>query len=183
RAYPKSGDQSRGAHTPRAARWMGVPRGRERSWSRKGHRSDQVRSQPPTQLARQRRLGTERVGLHLRRVQAEVRPSIETALCEPMTDAVSSLLEAALRRDRTVVVIALIAVIFLSWLWVALGAGMEMSAVEMTRMPRDMVMVRAVWEPAYAAMMFAMWWVMMIAMMLPSATPILLIFARINRRD
>jgi predicted metal-binding membrane protein len=100
-----------------------------------------------------------------------------------MTDAVSSLLEAALRRDRAVVVTALIAVIFLSWLWVALGAGMEMSAVEMTRMPRDMVMVRAVWEPAYAAMMFAMWWVMMIAMMLPSATPILLIFARINRRD
>ena len=74
-----------------------------------------------------------------------------------MTDAVSSLLEAALRRDRAVVVTALIAVIFLSWLWVALGAGMEMSAVEMTRMPCDMVMVRAVWEPAYAAMMFAMW--------------------------
>ena len=31
--------------------------------------------------------------------------------------------------------------------------------------------------------MFAMWWVMMVAMMLPSAAPILLIFARISRRE
>lgn len=100
-----------------------------------------------------------------------------------MTDAAPSLLEAALRRDRAIVLIALIAIVFLSWLWVTLGAGMEMSAVEMTRMPRDMAMTRAVWTPAYAAMMLAMWWVMMIAMMLPSATPSLLIFARINRRE
>jgi hypothetical protein len=31
--------------------------------------------------------------------------------------------------------------------------------------------------------MFTMWWVMMAAMMLPSATPILLLFARINRKQ
>jgi predicted metal-binding membrane protein len=100
-----------------------------------------------------------------------------------MTDAASSILEAALRRDRAVVVIALIAIIALSWLWIAIGAGMEMSAIEMTRMPRDMMMTPAVWTTAYAAMMFAMWWVMMVAMMLPSAAPILLIFARISRRE
>jgi predicted metal-binding membrane protein len=100
-----------------------------------------------------------------------------------MTETASSALEALLRRDRKVVVGALLAVIALCWLWVALGVGMEMSAVEMTRMSRDMVMTPAVWTPAYAALMFAMWWVMMVAMMLPSAAPILLIFARISRRE
>ena len=35
----------------------------------------------------------------------------------------------------------------------------------------------------YALVMFAMWWVMMIAMMLPSAAPVLLLFAKINRKD
>ena len=61
-----------------------------------------------------------------------------------MTETAPSVLEAVLRRDRTVVVAALVMVIGLSWLWIALGAGMEMSAVEMTRMPRDMVMTPAV---------------------------------------
>ena len=70
-----------------------------------------------------------------------------------MTEATPSVLEAVLRRDRQVVVPALLAVIALCWLWIALGAGMEMSAVEMTRMPRDMVMTPAVWTPGYAALM------------------------------
>ena len=100
-----------------------------------------------------------------------------------MTEPAPSVLEAVLRRDRQVVMATLLTVIALSWLWVALGAGMEMSAIEMTRMPRDMVMTPAVWTPAYALLMFAMWWVMMVAMMLPSAAPVLLIFARISRRE
>jgi predicted metal-binding membrane protein len=41
----------------------------------------------------------------------------------------------------------------------------------------------AVWTPAYAVLIFAMWWVMMVAMMLPSAAPMLLLFARVNRKD
>jgi predicted metal-binding membrane protein len=44
-----------------------------------------------------------------------------------------------------------------------------------------MVMTPAVWTPGYALVMFAMWWVMMVAMMLPSAAPMLLLFARVNR--
>ncbi|MGE3743582.1 MAG: DUF2182 domain-containing protein [Geminicoccaceae bacterium] len=100
-----------------------------------------------------------------------------------MMEAASTALEAALRRDRAIVIAALVAVIALSWTWIVFGAGMEMSAVEMTRMPRDMAMMPAIWTPAYAALMFSMWWVMMVAMMLPSAAPILLIFARINRRE
>ncbi len=66
-----------------------------------------------------------------------------------------------------------------------LGAGTGMSAVAMTQMAgmpdMDMMMERAVWTPAYAVLIFAMWWVMMVAMMLPSAAPMLLLFARANR--
>ena len=94
-----------------------------------------------------------------------------------------SMLEEVLHRDRVIVVVALLSVVALSWLWVSLGAGMDMSAVEMTRMPRDMVMTPAVWTAGYAALMVSMWFVMMVAMMLPSATPMLLIFARVSRRE
>ena len=94
----------------------------------------------------------------------------------------TSVFEAVLRRDRVVVVAALVLVIALSWLWIVTGAGTGMSAIEMTRMPRDMMMTPAIWTPAYAALMFLMWWVMMLAMMLPSAAPVLLIFARISRQ-
>ena len=45
------------------------------------------------------------------------------------------------------------------------------------------VMTPAVWTPAYAALIFSMWWIMMIAMMLPSAAPMLLLFARVNRKE
>ena len=46
-----------------------------------------------------------------------------------------------------------------------------------------MVMTPAVWTPGYAALIFSMWWIMMVAMMLPSATPMLLLFARVNRKE
>jgi predicted metal-binding membrane protein len=97
----------------------------------------------------------------------------------------ATVLETVLRRDRVVVVAALVAVIVVSWIWIALGAGTGMSAVAMTQMAgmpdMDMMMDRAVWTPGYAALTLAMWWVMMVAMMLPSAAPMLLLFARANR--
>jgi predicted metal-binding membrane protein len=97
----------------------------------------------------------------------------------------TSVLEAVLRRDRFVVVAGLVAVIVVAWIWIVLGAGTGMSAVAMTQMAgmpdMDMMMERAVWTPGYAALIFAMWWVMMVAMMLPSAAPMLLLFARVNR--
>jgi predicted metal-binding membrane protein len=58
---------------------------------------------------------------------------------------------------------------------------MGTSAVTMTRMPRDMAMAPAVWTPPYALLMFAMWCAMMVAMMLPGAAPVLLLFARLGR--
>src|SRR5215813_8573923 len=98
----------------------------------------------------------------------------------------TTVLEAVLRRDRIVVVAALVSVITLSWIWILLGAGTGMTAMAMTfgsGMPgvAAMLMEPAAWSPGYAGLMFAMWWVMMAAMMLPSASPMLLLFARINR--
>jgi predicted metal-binding membrane protein len=102
-----------------------------------------------------------------------------------MTSASEAFLETVIRRDRLVLLAGLVAVLALSWVWLTLGAGMGMSAIEMTRMAGmdGRMMQPAVWTPAYALLIFSMWWVMMVAMMLPSATPMLLLFTRVNRKD
>jgi predicted metal-binding membrane protein len=105
-----------------------------------------------------------------------------------MTTAGTTVLEAVLRRDRIVVVAALVSVIALSWIWILLGAGTGMTAIAMTLGSgrpgmAAMLMAPAAWSLGYAGLMFAMWWVMMAAMMLPSAAPVLLLFARINRNQ
>jgi predicted metal-binding membrane protein len=130
-------------------------------------------------------------------------------------------LESLLRRDRLVVIAALGAVIVACWAYILAGAGMGMSALEMTGMtaapPAGMAelggdgsrmndggmagmtmdegasgamqemamaaMAPAAWTPGYAALMLSMWWIMMMAMMLPSATPMILLFAIVNRRQ
>jgi predicted metal-binding membrane protein len=80
---------------------------------------------------------------------------------------------------------ALLVVLAGAWGWVLTGAGVGMSAVDMTAMAgMDGWLMRApVWTPGYAALILVMWWVMMVAMMLPSALPMLLLFARVDRRD
>lgn len=104
-----------------------------------------------------------------------------------MTLADSTVLERVLRRDRLVVAAALAVIIAIAWIWVALGAGTGMSVVGMTRrsgMPdiTGMIMEPAAWTLGYAGLIFAMWWVMMAAMMLPSAAPMLLLFAQVTRK-
>lgn len=98
-----------------------------------------------------------------------------------MTD----ILERALRRDRWVVAGALALVTLVCWVYLLAGAGMGMTAMEMTRhsmMPMPM-MEHAQWDLSYAVLMFFMWWLMMIAMMLPSATPMILLATALNRRS
>ena len=51
-----------------------------------------------------------------------------------MTVSVDVTLEAVVRRDRLVVAAALAVVIALSWAYLLAGAGMEMTAFEMTRL-------------------------------------------------
>jgi predicted metal-binding membrane protein len=48
-----------------------------------------------------------------------------------MTATDTTILEAMLRRDRAVVVAALVAVITIAWIWILLGAGTGMTAMDM----------------------------------------------------
>ena len=91
-------------------------------------------------------------------------------------------LAAILRRDRWLTLGGLALVVAVSSGYILHGAGMHMGALDMTRMARDMEMEQPEWTLGYAALMFAMWWVMMTAMMLPSATPMLLLVASLNRK-
>ncbi len=94
-----------------------------------------------------------------------------------------TVLEPILKRDRWLITAGLLLIIIISWAYILAGAGMGMTAIEMSRMSADMLMTPAVWTPGYALLMFFMWWVMMIAMMLPSATPVILLAAALNRRS
>jgi predicted metal-binding membrane protein len=92
----------------------------------------------------------------------------------------SSIIQGALRRDRVVVVFALLGVIILAWGYIFFGAGMSMS--EMGDM--SMAEQEPTWTPAYAAVVLSMWAVMMVAMMLPSAAPMILLYGTIaNKRE
>jgi predicted metal-binding membrane protein len=67
------------------------------------------------------------------------------------------------------------------------GTGMNMSAIEMTRIAAPFgtsneIGMKVAWTVQYAVLIFLMWWVMMIAMMTPSAAPMLLLFAALKRR-
>jgi predicted metal-binding membrane protein len=85
----------------------------------------------------------------------------------------SSPLETIVLRDRAIVLGGLVLVALFSWLYILAGAGMNM----------DMAMGPVAWTPGYALLVLAMWWVMMVAMMLPSAAPMILLFAAINRKQ
>lgn len=89
---------------------------------------------------------------------------------------VVSVLEHVLRRDRLIVAVGLAGVVVLAWLYLVAGAGIDMSMAGMPMEPMP-------WSPFYAALMFAMWWVMMIAMMVPSAAPTVLLFTAIKRKQ
>ena len=99
----------------------------------------------------------------------EVRPEGLTAL------------ESALRRDRAIVLAGLVALVALAWLYLihlARGmAEMELHAAMGMAMPQLQA-----WTVTELALTFLMWTVMMVAMMVPSAAPMILLFATIHRR-
>jgi predicted metal-binding membrane protein len=99
-----------------------------------------------------------------------------------MTSA--SALERILKRDRLVVIAGLAAVASLAWAYTLAGVGMGMNAFQMTGMSdAGAASVSPVpWSPVRALVVFAMWLIMMIAMMLPSAAPVVLLFAAIARK-
>jgi predicted metal-binding membrane protein len=88
-----------------------------------------------------------------------------------------TLLEAALRRDRLTVGGALVLITLIAWGYtVYLARSMNFSGGDMA-MPQ-----LHAWGAGMFAFMFVMWAVMMVAMMLPSAAPMILTFAAVQRR-
>jgi predicted metal-binding membrane protein len=83
------------------------------------------------------------------------------------------------RLERGIILTALAGVTAIAWLYL-LAVRQDMSGMDMDDMP-DMVMAEVPWTPATFALSFTMWLVMMLGMMLPSATPMILTFATINR--
>lgn len=84
-------------------------------------------------------------------------------------------LKVRLRRDRLIAGGGVAAVVALAWAYLFTGAGVDMSMVDMAMEPMP-------WTLSYALLMFAMWWIMMIAMMVPSAAPVILLFTTIKRK-
>lgn len=98
-------------------------------------------------------------------------------------------LEVVLRRDRAIIFAALIVITGLSWaymLWLvddmAMG-GMDMTGFRMIPAGMGLMMpASAPWQPIEFAFVFAMWMVMMIGMMTPSAAPMILLYGRVGRQ-
>ncbi len=93
--------------------------------------------------------------------------------------------EGLLRHDRAVVSLILGSVVVGSWLYLLAGAGIGMLPHQMAALVPSQVattMPPEAWTPGYAILMLGMWWLMMIAMMLPSAAPMVLLHATLTRR-
>ncbi|MGD9980231.1 MAG: DUF2182 domain-containing protein [Hyphomonadaceae bacterium] len=125
----------------------------------------------------------------------------------------SETLERLLRRDRAITIAGLAVLCALAWTYVVSGAGLGMSAWEMSgfslfphrmaaestpvappmsdmpgmegmsgmAMPESTAPAPEAWTAGAWALIVAMWWVMMIAMMIPSAAPTILLYARVHR--
>ncbi len=112
-------------------------------------------------------------------------------------------MESILKRDRLLVAISLAVLSILSWIYlVILAKGMadgDMSLMGMggmapgttSAMPQsltanltaNLTMTMTAWTPATVVLMTVMWWVMMAGMMIPSAAPMILLFAKVTRQQ
>ncbi|OWW20176.1 DUF2182 domain-containing protein [Noviherbaspirillum denitrificans] len=90
----------------------------------------------------------------------------------------AALLERVLRRERLVTLAGLATVVALSWAYLLGGAGTTQDMGGMS-----MPMSTWPWTAGHALVMFVMWLVMMMAMMLPSAAPAILLFNTVSRRS
>ena len=104
-------------------------------------------------------------------------------------------LSTVLEKDNLIVYLSIILIIIITGVYTIFGIGMPMSAIEMTKMsgifsiPSSMDMdmnmgsnnMNMGWSFSMAISMFLMWWLMMIAMMTPSAAPTLLLFHNLKR--
>lgn len=77
-------------------------------------------------------------------------------------------------RDRWIVGAALLATAALAWAWLLMQPVQDMAMAGMSD--------PSPWSAAYLVPAFAMWALMMVAMMLPSAMPMILLYARVTAK-
>ena len=88
-------------------------------------------------------------------------------------------LEAFLKRDRWFVLAGLAGATALAWAYlVVMAADMDAMAMGAVAMPAV-----ETWSALDFWLMFVMWTVMMVGMMLPSAAPMILLYAAVSRRQ
>ena len=107
----------------------------------------------------------------------------------------TSQFERLLRRDRAVTLVGLLVLCALAWLYIASGAGLGAGATQMSAHASHSAAMQGTtvaamagaaplatqWAPTKWALVIAMWWVMMVAMMTPSAAPAILLYGRTYR--
>ena len=89
------------------------------------------------------------------------------------TPGARTLVEAALADEPRVTTALLVAIPLASWTWIALMARDMYGSMQ----GPSAWMMTAVWDLPHLVLLWAMWAVMMTAMMLPSASPLVLLYA------
>lgn len=87
-------------------------------------------------------------------------------------------MDTVLRRERLIISGCLAAVVVLSWLYLI----HTKTAMPDMEMPGMVMLDLHEWGPITVLLLFVMWTVMMIAMMVPSAAPMILAFVTVNQR-
>lgn len=98
---------------------------------------------------------------------------------------IGGIIARILRAQRLVTIVGLGLLTVLAWAWLAVGAGMangaQFSLHPFTGIGIGSGMVMGDWSPRTVAITISMWWVMMIAMMVPAAAPVVLLYDRSYR--
>src|SRR5690349_9648464 len=89
-----------------------------------------------------------------------------------------TMFELVLRHDRTPLVVLLVVLPLLAWMWIVVMARDMYGPMAGT----SAWMMTTRWDVSHLLLLWAMWAVMMVAMMLPSASPMLLTYGVIARR-
>jgi len=90
-----------------------------------------------------------------------------------------TLLERAIQHDRGLILFVLVAIPLASWTWIVLMAR-DMYG---TMRGASAWMMTTVWDWPHILLLWVMWAVMMTAMMLPTATPLILLHAAAARKS
>ncbi|WP_193100439.1 DUF2182 domain-containing protein [Burkholderia sp. Z1] len=88
-----------------------------------------------------------------------------------------------LGRERVITLLGMAALVGICWFYLWTGAGTGMSALEMTTValfPHRLADDMGSMDPSLPTVI-VMWWVMMIAMMTPSAAPLVMLYRRVLR--